>query len=133
MIVYKNPQRQWLAGAEQELAQRLQERAIMDQKIQQLQKTIEALRSVVAQEQETTERSLPQLCLQVLSFSPGYQAVPVVRDGLRAIGVEVPGRNPLAVLHTTLSRLVVAGLAEGSRTTPVQYRITNAGLKVLRG
>src|ERR1022692_3651160 len=100
MIVYTNPQRQWLAGAEQELTQRLQERAILDQRITQLQQTIEALRGVVAQEQAISNVSLPQLCLHVLSFTVGYyQSVPQIREGLRSIGVDVPGKNPLAVLH----------------------------------
>lgn len=54
MIVYKNPQRQWLAGAEQELAQRLQEQASLQARIAQLQQTIAALKGVLADEQEGT-------------------------------------------------------------------------------
>jgi hypothetical protein len=136
MLVFQNPQRQWLAGAEQELAQRLQEQANLSARIAQLQQTIAALRSVVANEQETHDVSLPKLCLQVLTFSGhNFQSVPSIRTGLKAIGVEVPGQNPLAILHTALSRLVGNGLAESRPVkpgAPLRFRITTAGRRALQ-
>jgi hypothetical protein len=137
MLVYKNPQRQWLAGAEQELAQRLQEQAVLQARIAQLQQTIAALKTVLANEEERDDISLPKLCLQVLSFSSrNFQSVPSIRAGLNAIGVQVPGKNPLAVLHTALSRLVGNGLAESRPPEPggpLHYRITAAGRAALQG
>jgi hypothetical protein len=136
MIVYTNPQRQWLAGAEQELAQRLQEQANLAARIAQLEQTIAALKSVIGNEQEREDVSLPRLCLQVLTFSRGnFQSVPSIRAGLKAIGVEVPGQNPLAVLHTALSRLVGNGLADSRPVkpgAPLRYRITTAGQRALQ-
>lgn len=134
MIVYKNPQRQWLAGAEAELAQRIQERDNLSVRIAQLEQTIAALKSVLPPDVETEEVSLPMLCLQILSFGgANYQTIPLIRDGLTAIGIQVGGQNPLAVLHTALGRLATNGLAEAKpRTTPSQYRITNAGLTALQ-
>ena len=136
MLIYKNPQRQWLAGAEQELAQRLQERAMLDQRIAELQQTIEALRTIVGDANEMAKTSLPMLCLRVLSFSLGrLQSVPLIKQGLEAIGITIPGNNPLAVLHTALGRLAVKGYAEAESPKPgtaVQYRITQAGLAALQ-
>lgn len=136
MIVFKNPQRQWLAAAEQEMAQRIQERDTAQARINQLQETIDALRRLIANEEETEDVSLPKLCLRVLSFSGNnYQTVPMVRDGLRTIGVQVPGPNPLGVLHTALARLVDNQFAESRSPkpgAPLQYRIKTAGRLVLQ-
>jgi hypothetical protein len=136
MIVYKNPQRQWLAGAEQELAQRLQERAALDRRVEELQQIIQALRPLLRDADETVNASLPQLCLRVLNSTGGaFQSVPQIKEGLKAIGVEIPAKNPLAVLHTTLSRLTNNGYAEARSPrpgSPLQYRITTAGRLLLQ-
>ncbi len=135
MLVYKNQQRQWLAAAEQELAQRLQERGILDHRIAELQATIAALSSAVQQSEETINLSVPQLCLRVLSFSGAFHSPPQIRDGLTAIGVQINAPNPLAVIHTTLARLVANEYVEArSMPTggPPQYRITTAGRLALQ-
>ena len=135
MLIYKNPQRQWLAAAEQELTQRLEERAALDRRIEELQQTVEHLRAIVGQADERINMSLPQLCLRVLSFTYDQpQSVPTIKNGLATIGVMVPGENPLAVLHTNLARLVDKGYATATRPkrgAPLQYQITNAGRAAL--
>lgn len=132
MLIYRNPQRQWLAAAEHELMQRIQEQERMSARIAELEQIIQDLRRVVRDDDdEQTNFSLPQLCLHVLSLSDGvFHSVPQVREGLRAIGVEVPGENPLAVLHTTLGRLASHGHVEAKsprRGAPIHYRIADAG------
>src|SRR5580700_7761805 len=97
--------------------------------------TIEALSSVVQQSEETINLSVPQLCLRVLSFSGAFHTPPQIRDGLTAIGVQINAPNPLAVIHTTLARLVANEYVEArSMPTggPPQYRITTAGRLALQ-
>jgi len=131
MHVYTNPQRQWLAAAEQELAQRLEARQTLNQRITELQQIIQTLRPVLQNQEEMADVSLPKLCLKILSFSgTSFQPPTQVRDGLRKLGLEVPGQNPMAVIHTTLSRLSNSGFAQGRTPrlgAPIHYRITNAG------
>jgi hypothetical protein len=137
MLVYRNPQRQWLAAAEQELVQRQQERQALDARIAELRRTIDGLRAAVGDSEETMNASLPQLCLRVLSFTAGgLQSVPQVKQGLEAIGIVVPGNNPHAVLHTTLSRLAAKGYATAQapkQGLPIHYGITQTGLNALHG
>jgi hypothetical protein len=135
-VVYKNPQRQWLAAAQQELDQRLQERAVLDRRIAELQQTIEQLTIITGQADERVNMSLPQLCLKILSIHLGIpQSIPQIKQGLEAIGVVVPGHNPLAVLHTNMGRLVERGLATArpaKRGGPLIYQITDVGREALQ-
>jgi hypothetical protein len=136
VIVYKNPQRQWLAAAEQELAQKLQERAIIDNRIAKLQTVIESLSAALQDSEQTINMSIPQLCLHVLSLSGAFQSPPQIRDGLAQLGIHINAPNPLGVIHTTLGRLVSSGYAQ-PKPTPVggstQYRITTSGRAALQG
>ena len=131
MYVYKDPQRQWLAGAEQELAQCLSQREAIDRRIAELQQIIRAVKPVIAGADEMADVSLPKLCLRVLSFTGAmFQSPTQVRDGLKIIGVVVSGNNPMGVIHTTLGRLARDGYAEARASkpgAPLQYRLTPAG------
>ena len=104
MLVFKNPQRQWLAGAEQELAQLLQQRAIIDNRIVELTKTIQALTPIVQNSEHTINMSVPQLCLE-----------------------------SMAVIHTALGRLVTSGYVESKSVLgSQQFRITVTGRAALQ-
>jgi hypothetical protein len=112
MLVFKNPQRQWLAAAEQELAQWCQQRAIIDNRIVELQATIQALTPVVQRSEQTINLSVPQLCLKILSLSAAFHSPTQIRDGLTNWGIQINSPNPMAVIHTALGRLVQSGYVE---------------------
>ena len=138
-IVYRNPHQQALLAVQQELQQRLQQREWIEKRIDELQQAIQTL-TPLAQEtfEDGLSMSLPQLCLRVLSFTPNQGvSVPRIREGLTLIGVDLSGyKNPLAVLHTTLGRLVQSEFAvpvpsiPGANTT--YFQITPAGLLALQ-
>ena len=136
MYVYTNPQRQWLAAAEQELAERLEQRRQLDQRIAELEQTIQALRPIVQNADEMADLSLPKLCLKALSFSGSqYQTATQIRDGLKAMGVHVPGQNPMGVIHTTLGRLARDHYVEARSPRPgaaLIFRLTTAGRLALQ-
>jgi len=136
MYVYKHPQRQWLAAVEQELAQRMEERSGIEKRIVELQRIAEKLRPVLKNADELAEVSLPQLCLRVLGFSGQlYQSPIQLRDGLKAMGVQIPGKNPMGVLHTTLYRLTKGGYVDAKALRaggPLVFRITPTGRTALQ-
>lgn len=134
MIVFKNPQRQWLAAAEQERAQLLQQRTIIDNRIAELNQTIRALTPIVQNSEQTINMSVPQLCLKILSFSGAFQTPTQVRDGLAGMGIQINSPNPMAVIHTALGRLVTSGYVESKSVLGVmQFRITVTGRAALQG
>jgi len=135
--VYRNPYQQAALTARQELQLCLQKRDELNRRIAELEAYI-ATHEEMAGGFGEVRGSLPQLCLRLLSFSPAnvYQSVPQIRDGLRAMGVEVVGQNPLALLHTTLGRLAHSGFLEAQPPhpgAPVHYRITTAGRVAVQG
>jgi hypothetical protein len=139
VLVYKNPQRQRLAAAEQELAQLLENRAALDRRVAELQQVIESLMPVVRGFEDADEKtnvSLPNLCLRELALSgPKFLSATAIRDGLSKMGVSVAGNNPMAVIHTTLGRLTNDGYAESKRFTlngPLQFRITRKGVATIQ-
>jgi hypothetical protein len=133
MLVFKNPQRQWLAGAEQELAQLLQQRAIIDNRIVELTKTIQALTPIVQNSEHTINMSVPQLCLRILSFSGAFQTPTQIRNGFTAMGIQINSPNPMAVIHTALGRLVTSGYVESKSVLgSQQFRITVTGRAALQ-
>jgi hypothetical protein len=133
--IYRNPHRQALTAVEQELAERLEQIEMLKARVKELQEARKALLPLAQQESsDEMTASLPQLCLRILNFS-GQATVAQIRDGLRIIGVEVKGQNPLAILHTTLGRLTQSGYAEAVPQhpgVPLQYRITTAGKLALQ-
>jgi hypothetical protein len=133
--VYRDPQQQALLSAQQELRYLVQQHQFAEKRIPELRRIIETLGSITANRQRASlSASLPELCLRVLSLAPQRgHSVPQLRDGLRLMGIEVTGRNPLAVLHTTLGRLTQSHYAQAPRPgMPAQYRITVAGIQALR-
>jgi hypothetical protein len=132
--IYTDPHKQHLQAAEQELQQRLQERAWLEQRIAQLQQLIEALKTIVnAPDQRPMERSLPQLCLLILSQATEDLSVPQIRDRLRMIGVILDYQNELAVLHTIMGRLEKSGYVRSVRNlNGARYRITAPGTQALQ-
>jgi hypothetical protein len=134
--VFRDPQQQALLAARQELRYWEQQHQFAEKRIPELRRIIETLSSVAANRQKASlSASLPELCLRVLSLARQQaHSVPQIRDGLRLMGVEVTGRNPLAVLHTTLGRLAQSGyaLARSPRPgMPAHYRITVQGIQAL--
>ena len=105
--IYVNPYKASLLAAQNELQQRQAELAFAQQRIAQLQETIRAL-TPLAEGGEGPNVGLPELCRQILMSRPGcgFRAEDV-KDHLTMMGVDISGyANPLAVLHTTLGRLV---------------------------
>ena len=134
---YHNPHRQALLAIDQELTQRRQEFEFLKARIANLEEARKSIFPLAQQEadQEMTA-TLPALCLRVLSFTPGYGvSVPKIREGLKLMGVEVAGKNPLAVLHTTLGRPVSSGFAIPTPNSPqgtTYFEITLAGQSYLQ-
>lgn len=136
MIVFKDPQRQWLAAAEQELASRLQDRENLNNRIAELESIIQALRPVLQNSEQTINLSIPQLCLRALSLSDSFHSAPDIRATLAGMGLQINGINPLAVIHTALARLLLNGYVEAcspSPGSPPLHRITAAGRAALQG
>jgi hypothetical protein len=134
---YRNPHRQSLMVIEQEIQQRTQQIEFLKARLAELE---EARRSVLplaqAEADEEMTASLPALCLRVMSFTPtlGVSA-PAIREGLKRMGVEVKGRNPLGIIYTTMGRLIESGYAipvETQQGQPAQhFQITPAGQSYL--
>jgi hypothetical protein len=126
-----------LQAAEQELAECSQQMDFLKKRIPELKEIVRGLKLAIskAQQQEVTD-SLPTLCLRVLSFSQIPQSAQQVRDGLRIIGIEVQGVNPLGIIYTALARLIQPGFVEAVTPFPgaaKHYRITPAGRLALQG
>lgn len=136
--IYRNPHRQALEAVEQEIIQRRQEIEFATARLRELEQARKSLLPLVQVEadQEIAD-SLPSLCLRVLSFTPNHgMSVPKIREGLMAMGIQVTGKNPLGILHTTLGRLVKSGYAvpaAGSGEGTTHFQITPAGILFLQG
>jgi hypothetical protein len=118
--VYVNPYKASLLAAQNELQQRKSELMFVNQRIVQLEQTIGTL-IPLAREGVAPTAGLPELCRQILMSQPecGFTAEDVLQR-LALMGVDMNGyANPLAVLHTTLGRLVrprsgvIKGIAAG--------------------
>lgn len=127
---YRNPHQQSLLAAQQELQQRLQERERINLRIVELEEAIRYLTPLAENAQGAISDPLPHLCLKVLGLSFNDMAVPQIRDGLRLMGIEIQGPNPMAILHTALGRLATNGYVDKVPSYPggpTHYRITTAG------
>jgi hypothetical protein len=118
--VYINPYKSSHLAAKQELEQRRADLLALTQRIAQLEETIRILEPLANQEGAPPTAGLPELCRRVLmsQAAKGFTAGEVMQH-LAYMGVDVNGySNPLAVLHTTLSRLVRrgSGFAKGVGT-----------------
>jgi hypothetical protein len=122
--VYTNPHKQSLLVAQQELADRRQQLQWLQERIQSLERTINAL-TPLAEDGQQEDVGLANFCLQILASVNGPLTAVQVRDILLLKGVDLNSyANGMAVLHTTLKRLVASGDA-GSVNG--QYVIRTAG------
>ncbi len=108
---YINPYKSSYLAAVQELQQRKAELTFVAQRISQLEETIAALEPLANGSGVAPTTGLSELCRQILMSQPGASfTAEGVMQHLAAMGVDMSGyANPLAVLHTTLTRLVKPG------------------------
>ena len=106
-----NPYKSSYLAAQQELEQRKAELSFLTQRITQLEETIRTLAPLANDDGVAPTAGLPDLCRQILMSQPGvgFTAGDVMQR-LGYMGVDISGySNPLAVLHTTLTRLIKRG------------------------
>ncbi len=105
--IYTNPYEQPYLSAKQELEQRENELAMIQQRITWLKATISALEPLVnANPSPPRYGNLADLCFAVLSANPGRQmTVPEIQHVIELMGITLQYSNPGSVLHTTLRRL----------------------------
>ncbi len=108
---YINPYKSSYLAAVQELQQRRAELTFVAQRISQLEETIAALEPLASGSGAAPTAGLSELCRQILMSQPGAAfTAETMMQHLAATGVDMSGyANPLAVLHTTLTRLVKPG------------------------
>lgn len=111
--IHVNPYKTSYLAAQQELQQRKAELQFVTQRIAQLEETIRTLEPLANEEGVTPTGSLPELCRQILMANNGEKLTAgQVLQQLTAMGVDISGYSqPLAVLHTTLSRICKPGSA----------------------
>jgi hypothetical protein len=138
--IYKNPYPEELAKAQQELQYAIEQREQLNHRIYELECFIASLTQLAQNEQlargEQEQVPLPQLCLRVLASESRPMSVPEVRDGLRRMGIEVIGANPLGILHTALGRLTQGRHVNQVPSVPggpARYQITATGRLALAG
>jgi hypothetical protein len=109
--VYINPYKSSYLAAQQELEQRKQELIAIRERISQLEQTIKTLAPLAEGDAVPPTQGLPSLCRLILMSEPGLAfTANEVMERLANMGVDISGyAQPLAVLHTTLSRLVRPG------------------------
>ena len=109
--VYTNPHKASLFAAQIELQQRRAELIFVTQRIAQLEESIRVLEPLANDEGVAPTAGLPEICREILMSQPcaGFTAE-VVMQHLSARGVDISKySNPLALLHTTLTRLIKNG------------------------
>lgn len=109
--LFTNPYRGTYEAAKQELAQRESELQFVLQRIEQLKQTIRSLEPLAHEEMVAPTATLSDLCANVLRSTEGIaMSARNVVDALGYQGIDVSGySNPLAVMHTTLTRLCRPG------------------------
>lgn len=108
---YVNPYKSSYLAAIQELQQRRAELEFVNQRIRQLEETITSLEPLANDHGVAPTAGLSELCRLILMNQPGAAfTAEAVMQHLAAMGVDMSGySNPLAVIHTTLTRLVKPG------------------------
>jgi hypothetical protein len=112
MYIYSNPHKANYLAAIQELEQRKAEWNFLTRRIEQLEELIRSLEPLAKDDEAGAPTvGLPEMCAQILRGFPKTELVASdIVDGLRLRGVDISGySNPLAVLHTTLTRLCRPG------------------------
>jgi hypothetical protein len=109
--IHVNPYKSSYFAAKQELEQRKAEMQFVAARIAQLEETIRMLEPLANEDGAAPTSSLPDLCRQILMskarepFTAGQ-----VMETLTQMGVDISGYSqPLAVLHTTLTRICKPG------------------------
>jgi hypothetical protein len=105
--VYSNPYKGTYEAARQELAQREAELKFVTLRISQLKETIRTLEPLANSNVAAPTAGLSELCAQVLQSVTGIgMTANDVINALAYRGINVSDySNPLAVIHTTLTRL----------------------------
>jgi hypothetical protein len=118
--VYINPYKSSYMAAKQELEQRKAEQIFVAQRIALLEQTIQQLEPLANDDGVPPTAGLPELCRQILMSLQGIGLTATdVMQALANNGVDISGySNPLAVLHTTLTRLVKPGNGFIKGTSP---------------
>lgn len=109
--IHVNPYKSSCLAAKQELEQRKAEVVFATQRITYLEQTIRVLEPLANEDGVAPNAGLPELCRQILMSQPtaGFTAGQIMQC-LANMGVDINGySNPLAVLHTTLTRIAKAG------------------------
>jgi len=132
--VYLNPYKSSYMAALQELEQRKAELDFVTKRITQLQETIQALEPLANQDGVAPTAGLSELCVQILMSLSGVGMTG--NDVIQALahrGVDLSGyANPLAVIHTTLTRICKPGSGFVKGRTPdgqPLYAHTGPGLQ----
>jgi hypothetical protein len=109
--VHVNPYKSSYQAALQELEQRKKELEFVTLRIAQLEATIVNLEPLANEPGVAPTAGLPDLCRQILMAQPRAAfTAEMMMQHLASLGVDISGyANPLAVLHTTLTRLVKPG------------------------
>ena len=127
--IHVNPYKSSYLAAQQELEKRRTELAFVTQRIAQLEQTIQALAPLANEEGTAPTAGLPELCRQILMSEPeGAFTAEEIMQRLTAMGVDISAyQNPLAVLHTTLGRLIRphSGIAKGIGTDGRPFYVFN--------
>jgi Mg2+ and Co2+ transporter CorA len=109
--VYVNPYKSSYLAARVELGLCQRQLAHLTQRIAQLTETIKTLEPLANEGGVPPTAGLPELCRQILMSQPStpFSAGDVMQH-LAQMGIDINNySNPLAVLHTTLGRLVRRG------------------------
>lgn len=118
--IYENPYKSGYLAAIQELEQRKLELDFVVRRITQLEESIRTLKPLVSDDSIEPTIGLSELCAQILTSMPHIpMSASDMMQALRFRGADVSGySNPLAVLHTTLTRLCKpgSGFGKGKKT-----------------
>ncbi|HEV8414664.1 MAG TPA: hypothetical protein VGQ49_13805 [Bryobacteraceae bacterium] len=104
----------------------------IEQRLKLLDETIGVLEPLCSNEEGETSPGLTEACFNVLEIDG--RSVPQIRKDLADLGVRMSAyKNPLAVLHTTLNRMVVSGQAERVDGKPARFKIAAKYVNSLPG
>jgi hypothetical protein len=109
--IYSNPYKATYVAAKQELEQRKAELDFVKRRIAQLEQSIRTLEPLATDDSVAPAEGLSEICEQTLRLMPGMgMTARDVMNALKNRGIDVSGYSqPLAVLHTTLTRLCKPG------------------------
>ena len=118
--IFTNPHKSSYLAAKQELEYLKGQLELITRKIAQLEVDIPTLARLATDDSNAPTAGLPELCAQILQSLPkiGMTGTDVM-NALSYRGVDISGySNPLALLHTTLTRLCKHGSGFSKGKTP---------------